>query len=73
MSQEQESPQILRAYRPRDRTPAYPWIGLLVGMGIAIFLVYPLILLIHGLYEHLFAGASFKALKLVIRGFSPRA
>jgi len=71
MTPEKPSPTVLKVHRPRDRTPAYPWIGLFSGVIVTVFLAYPLILLLNGLHAHFSAGASLKALKLILKGFSP--
>ena len=37
-------PTVLKAYVPKGHSPAYPWIGLLIGAGFAVLLGYPLVL-----------------------------
>ncbi len=71
MKHEQGKTMVLEAYTPQSRTPAYPWVGLLLGAGAAILLAYPLVLLINSLHDHFSMGTSFKALKVVVLGFKP--
>lgn len=72
MKLEQGEPTVLEAYTPQGRTPAYPWIGLLLGTGIAVLVGYPLVMVVNNVYVHLSAGVPLKVAKAILRGFNFR-
>ena len=65
-------PMVLKAFAPKGRAPAYPWIGLLLGAGLAVFLVYPLFLGINNLYDHVTVGLPLNLSLAITQGLKPR-
>jgi signal transduction histidine kinase len=65
-------PTVLKAFAPKGRVPAYPWIGLLLGAGLAVLLVYPLVLGINNLYDHFTEGLPLNLPLAIAQGLKPR-
>lgn len=65
-------PTVLKAFVPKGRAPAYPWIGLLLGAGAAVLLGYPLILAINNIYEHFTVGLPLNLSLAIGQGLKPR-
>ncbi len=72
MKPKQGEPIVLEAFVPKGRSPAYPWIGLLVGMGVAVLLAYPLVLMINLLHDHFIFGVPLNLLPAIARGLKPQ-
>jgi hypothetical protein len=54
MNPEEIRPVVLEAPIRRERTWFYPWIGLLFGVILGIFIGHPLSMLVHTLQLHQF-------------------
>jgi signal transduction histidine kinase len=67
-----DEPTVLQAFVPKGRSPAYPWIGLLIGAGVAVLLGYPLVLIVNNLYDHFTAGLPLNLSLTIGQGFKPR-
>jgi len=65
-------PTVLKAFVPRGHSPAYPWIGLLIGAGFAVLLGYPLVLVIHNLYHYFTADLPLNLSLALSQGLKPR-
>jgi signal transduction histidine kinase len=65
-------PMVLKAFAPKGRAPAYPWIGLLLGAGLAVLLGYPLVLGINNLYDHFTVGLPLNLPLAIGQGLKPR-
>ena len=65
-------PTVLKALTPKGRSPAYPWIGLLFGAGIAVLVLYPLVLVINNLYDHFTVGNPFNLSQSIGQALKPR-
>jgi signal transduction histidine kinase len=65
-------PTVLKAYVPKGRLPAYPWIGLLLGAGVGVFLGYPLVLVITHLHDHSSFGVPLNLPLAIAQGLKPR-
>jgi signal transduction histidine kinase len=56
MNPEEIRPEVLEAPIRRERTWFYPWIGLLFGMILGIFIGHPLSMLVHDFYGYINSG-----------------
>ena len=65
-------PTILKAYVAKGHSPAYPWIGLLIGAGFAVLLGYPLVLAINNIYDHFAVGLPLNLSLAISQGLKPR-
>ena len=65
-------PVVLKAFTPKGRLPAYPWIGLLIGAGFAVLLGYPLVLAINNIYDHFTSGTPLNLSLTIGQGLKPR-
>jgi len=65
-------PTVLKAFAPKGRLPAYPWIGLLLGAGLGTLLVYPLVLGINHLHDHYTYGIPFNLPRAIGQGLKIR-
>jgi signal transduction histidine kinase len=72
MNSQQGEPTVLKVFVPKGHSPAYPWIGLLVGAGLAVLLAYPLVLMINLLYDHFTFGVPLHLGKAILRGLKPQ-
>ena len=72
MTFQQGEPTVLKAFVPKGHSPAYPWIGLLVGAGLAVLLAYPLVLIINLLHDHFTFGVPLNLPRAVLRGLKPQ-
>ncbi|OGR06714.1 MAG: hypothetical protein A3K23_03890 [Desulfobacca sp. RBG_16_58_9] len=57
MNPEQCDPAVLEALIRKERTWVYPWIGILFGIALGIFIGHPLSMLAHEFYNSLNSGA----------------
>ena len=51
MNPDQFEPMGLKAPSSQERTWVYPWIGILFGIAVGIFIGHPLSMLVHGFYN----------------------
>jgi signal transduction histidine kinase len=65
-------PTVLKAFVPKGHSPAYPWIGLFIGAGVAVLLGYPLVLVFNNFYDHLTAGIPLNLSLAIGQGLKPR-
>jgi signal transduction histidine kinase len=72
MNPRQGEPQTLKVFVPKGHSPAYPWIGLLIGAGLAVLLAYPLVLMINLLHDHFTYGVPLHLGKAILRGLKPQ-
>jgi signal transduction histidine kinase len=72
MKPEQGEPTVLEAFASQGRSLDYPWIGLLLGVGAAVFLGYPLVLVINNLHDHFTTGIPFNIPQAIDRGLKLR-
>lgn len=72
MKSPQSEPIVLEAFVPKGRSPAYPLIGLFLGLGTAVLLAYPLVLMINLLHDHFTFGVPLNLLQAVARGLKPQ-
>jgi len=72
MNPRQVEPTVLTAFVPRGHTPAYPWIGLLLGAGLAVLLAYPLVMMINLVHDHYVFGIPLNLFQAVLRGLRPQ-
>jgi signal transduction histidine kinase len=72
MNPTQGEPTILKAFVPKGRTPAYPWIGLLMGAGLGVLLAYPLVLMINLIHDHYSFGIPLNLFRAILRGLNPK-
>jgi signal transduction histidine kinase len=72
MKAKPDEPTVLHAFTPKGRAPAYPWIGLLLGAGLAVLLVYPLVLGINNIYDHFVSGLPLNLPLAIGQGLKPR-
>ncbi len=56
MNPEQFEPMGLEAPIRQERTWVYPWIGILFGIAVGIFIGHPLSMLVHGFYNFINSG-----------------
>jgi uncharacterized membrane-anchored protein YhcB (DUF1043 family) len=56
MNPEQFEPTGLEAPSRQERTWVYPWIGILFGIAVGIFIGHPLSMLVHGFYNFIDSG-----------------
>jgi putative methionine-R-sulfoxide reductase with GAF domain len=56
MNPEQFEPMGLKAPIRQERTWVYPWIGILFGIAVGIFIGHPLSMLVHGFYNFINSG-----------------
>ena len=56
MNPKQFEPMGLEASIRQERTWVYPWIGVLFGIAVGIFIGHPLSMLVHGFYNFIHAG-----------------
>ena len=56
MNPEQFEPMGLEAPIRQERTWVYPWIGVLFGIAVGIFIGHPLSMLVHGFYNFINSG-----------------
>jgi putative methionine-R-sulfoxide reductase with GAF domain/uncharacterized membrane-anchored protein YhcB (DUF1043 family) len=56
MNPEQFEPTGLEAPSRQERTWVYPWIGILFGIAVGIFIGHPLSMLVHGFYNFINSG-----------------
>jgi signal transduction histidine kinase len=56
MNPEEIRPVVLEAPIRRERTWFYPWMGLLFGVILGIFIGHPLSMLVHGIYNFINSG-----------------
>jgi|WetSurMetagenome_2_1015567.scaffolds.fasta_scaffold81054_2 signal transduction histidine kinase len=72
MNSLQGEPTVLKAPGPRERTPSYPWLGLLLGAGTAVLLAYPLVLMINLMHDHYAFGVPLNLFQAILRGLGPQ-
>ena len=72
MNPRQGEPKALKVFVPKGHSPAYPWIGLLIGAGLAVLLAYPLVLMINLLHDHFTYGVPLHLGKALLRGLKPQ-
>jgi signal transduction histidine kinase len=72
MKAKPSDPTVLKAFVPKGRSPAYPWIGLLIGAGFAILLGYPLVTVVNNIYDHFTAGVPLNLTQAIGRDLNPR-
>jgi signal transduction histidine kinase len=53
-----KEPVFLEAPLRRERTWVYPWLGLLVGLGLGILVGHPLAMVVQNIHAHISEGAS---------------
>jgi hypothetical protein len=68
MNAPQGEPTVLKAFVPRGRAMAYPWVGLLIGVGVALLVAYPLILVINLIHDHFTFGIPLDIPRALGRG-----
>ncbi len=68
MNPPQGEPTVLTAFVPKGHTPAYPWIGLLIGAGLAVLLAYPLVIMINLVHDHYLYGVPLNIFRAILRG-----
>ena len=56
MSPDQFEPMGLEAPIRQERTWVYPWIGILFGIAVGVFIGHPLSMLVHGFYNFINSG-----------------
>ena len=56
MNPDQFEPTGLEAPGRQERTWVYPWIGILFGIAVGIFIGHPLSMLVHGFYNFINSG-----------------
>ena len=56
MNPEQSEPMGLETPSSQERTWFYPWIGVLFGIAVGIFIGHPLSMLVHGFYNFINSG-----------------
>jgi len=72
MKSPQSEPIVLEAFVPKGRSPAYPLIGLFLGLGTAVLLAYPLVLMINLLHDHFTFGVPLNLFQAIARGLNPQ-
>lgn len=53
----------------RERTWVYPWLGLLVGLGLGFLVGHPLAMVIQNIHDHISEGAPLDIYSALIRSF----
>jgi signal transduction histidine kinase len=56
MNPDQLEPVVLEAPLRKERTWVYPWIGILFGLALGIFIGHPLSMLVNEFYDFIYAG-----------------
>ncbi len=69
MNPEEISPVVLEAPIRRERTWFYPWLGLLFGVLLGIFIGHPLSMLVHGIYNFIHSGTPLNISGAVLHSF----
>jgi uncharacterized membrane-anchored protein YhcB (DUF1043 family) len=69
MNPEEIRPVVLEAPIRRERTWFYPWMGLLVGVILGIFIGHPLSMLVHGIYNFIHSGTPLDVSGAFFRSF----
>lgn len=72
MKPEQDEPTQLTIAAPKGSSPVYPWIGLLVGVGIGVLVGYPMVLVINHFHDHYICGQPLTLSQAVLRGLTPQ-
>ena len=72
MNPQPGEPTVLKAFVPKGHTPAYPWIGLLLGAGFAVLLAYPLVIMINLLHDHYVHAVPLNIFRAILRGLNPQ-
>ena len=67
-----DRPTVLKVFVPKGRTPAYPWIGLGLGAGLAVLLAYPLVLMINLIHDHYAYGVPINLFHALLRSLKPQ-
>ncbi len=67
-----DPPTVLQAFVPKGHTPAYPWIGLGLGAGLAVLLAYPLVLMINLIHDHYAYGVPINLFHALLRSLKPQ-